>query len=70
MPRRASELDALEQEHARLRAELSRVGAELEQVPAGGSRTALRAFLDLLKGHERREERLVADASEGAAPGA
>jgi hypothetical protein len=69
VPRRAHELEVLEQEHVQLSAALGRVRSALEQAPADGSRAAMKAFLDSLRGHEQREERLVAEAREGAPSG-
>jgi len=63
-PSRAQELEALEREHAGFLAELRRVLAEIETVPAEASGRGFAQFLGGLGGHEQREERLVGAISD------
>jgi iron-sulfur cluster repair protein YtfE (RIC family) len=65
-PSRTQELEALEREHADYLSELRRVLAGIESAPAEASGRAFQRFIDGLGGHERREERLVGEISDGS----
>jgi hypothetical protein len=59
-PVRSAELEALEREHASLRARLRTVAAGIEAEPLGLTRAALEQCFAALRDHETREESLVA----------
>jgi Hemerythrin HHE cation binding domain len=63
-PSRTQELEALEREHAGFLSELHRSLAELETVPGDAFGREFQQCLDGLRGHERREERLVGEISD------
>jgi hypothetical protein len=59
-PARSDGLEALEREHASLRAKLRSMAAGIEGEPLGPTRAALEQCLAALRDHETREEALVA----------
>lgn len=62
-PAKKQELEALEREHAGFLSALQRVEAEIETAAADASGRAFLRCLAELRGHEQREERLVAEIS-------
>jgi hypothetical protein len=65
-PPRTRELEALEREHAEFLSALHGLLAEIDTVPGDASRRAFQPCLDGLRDHERREEHLVREISEGS----
>jgi heme oxygenase len=63
-PSRTHELEALEREHAGFLSELRRVLAQIEAASAGASEREFRECLERLRGHEKREERVVGAISD------
>ncbi len=63
-PPRTRELEALEREHAEFLSELHRLLAEIDTLPGDAFLRAFQPCLDGLRGHERREERLVSEISD------
>ena len=64
-PGDAGGLEALEREHGGFLSELRRLETAVEGAQAAGARAGFTRLLDELREHEAREERLVAQISQG-----